>query len=239
MVLDEFHVLESHAGPVGERHSVACLDRAVGREGEDLSGPAGGENDRTAENRVILSGPDLERRHTLALALIHEELAYEEFVIPDDILKTHGVLKKGVQHVEAHFVSGIPRSLGRHAAEGPSGDCAVVVPAPRATPVFKQSQFGRGSVDEVLDHILIAEEVRPLDGIEAMEFRVVIVSSDRRGAAFCGHRVAPHRIDLGDQCDRRLGVSLCGFNRRSEPCPTAAHNHNIVPGNLYHSTPRE
>ncbi len=46
VVLDELHVLERHAGAVGQGHAVAGLDRAVGGEREHAPGAAAGDDHR-------------------------------------------------------------------------------------------------------------------------------------------------------------------------------------------------
>ena len=45
MVLDELHVLERRARPVGQRHAVAVLDGRIGREGEDTAATARAQDD--------------------------------------------------------------------------------------------------------------------------------------------------------------------------------------------------
>ena len=48
VVLDELHVLERRAGPVGQGHAVAGVDVGVGGEREDPPAAAGAEDDRLA-----------------------------------------------------------------------------------------------------------------------------------------------------------------------------------------------
>ena len=101
-----------------------------------------------------------------------------------------------MQHVEADFVRREPSPLDRHPPEGSSGYRSVLVPTPRASPILKQGQFFRRLLDEVFDDVLIADEVRTLDGVESMQLEVVIIAGDRRSAALRRNGVTPHRVHL-------------------------------------------
>ena len=56
VVLHELHVLERHAGAVGQGQAVAGLDGAVGGEGEDPAEPAGADDDGVGAQHVQLAG---------------------------------------------------------------------------------------------------------------------------------------------------------------------------------------
>ena len=92
-------------------------------------------------------------------------------------------LEKGVQHVEAGLVGRVQGALDRHAAESAHADPAVVVAAPRATPMLQLNQLVPGFLDEDLDYVLVGEEVAALDGVEGMAVEAVVVAYHRRGAA--------------------------------------------------------
>src|ERR1700694_2981518 len=102
------------------------------------------------------------------------------------------------------------------------------MPAPRASPVFHLDQLDRRLAYEGLDHVLVRQVVRALDGVEGMVLVRVLRSQGGRGSALGGHRVAAHRVDLGDQSDLDPGVRLdCGYG-----CPeageTPADNQDVV-----------
>ena len=223
MVLHELHVLQRDAGAVGQRHAVAGLDVAVRREREDLAGAAGGQDHRAAEDRAHHAFADVERRDAAHRAAVDDQLRDELLVVADDAVEAQRVLEERVQHVEADLVGRVPGALRAHAAEGARRDAAVLVAAPGAAPVLEPRQLARRLLDEVLDHVLVAEEVGALHGVVGVHLEAVVVARDGRGAALGGHRVAAHRIDLRDQRDADVGeASTAAIAARSpaQPPPT-------------------
>ncbi len=136
-------------------------------------------------------------------------------VVADDVLEAHRVLEERVEHVEADLVGGEPGALRRHAAEGAGGDAAVLVAAPGAAPVLEAGQLLGRLLDEVLDDVLVAEEVRALHGVVAVHLEGVVVAGDGRRAALGGDGVAAHRVDLRDDGDAGVGIGLRRRNRRA------------------------
>ena len=228
MILDELHVLERDAGPIGERHAVARLDVAVGREGKDLARAARGEDHRAAEDHADHALAHVERRDAAHRAAIDQELGHELLVVAHDAVEAQRVLEERVQHVEADLVGGVPGALGRHAAEGAGRDRAVLVAAPRAAPVLEQRQLLGGLLDEVPDHVLVAEEIGALHGVEAVHLERVVGPRDRRRAALGGDGVAAHRVDLGDERDRDLGIGLDRGDRGAQAGAAAADDDEVV-----------
>ena len=80
------------------------------------------------------------------------------------------------------------------------------------------------------------EEVRALDGVEAVQLEVVVVARDRGGAAFGGHGMAPHRIDLGNKGNRGGRIVLRGFDGSPETCPTTADDDDVMSRNVHEKT---
>ena len=60
MELDHLHVLQRHAGAVGEGHAVARADVAVGGERVDAAEAAGGEDRRFRGDGVHLAASDID-----------------------------------------------------------------------------------------------------------------------------------------------------------------------------------
>ena len=50
--------------------------------------------------------------------------------------------------------------------------------------MLEAGELLRGLLDEVLDHVLIAEEVRTLHGVVAVQLEVVVFPGDGRGTPF-------------------------------------------------------
>src|SRR2546430_6775520 len=51
---------------------------------------------------------------------------------------------------------------------------------------------------------------------------------DRSRTPLGGHRVAAHRVDLGDNRDVELRVRLGCSDGSAEPCPSASHNEYVM-----------
>src|SRR3954453_24163619 len=88
----------------------------------------------------------------------------------------------GVQHGVTGAVGGGAGALGLalavingHAAEWPLIDAAIVGARERHTPVLEFIDRRRRLAHHVLDRILIAEPVRPLDGVVHVPAPVVLV----------------------------------------------------------------
>ena len=98
--------------------------------------------------------------------------------------------------METDLVGRIPCALRRHATKGTRRHRAIFVTGEGAAPVLEERQFLGRFLHEVLDGVLVAQEVRTLDGVEAVEFKTVVLTGNRGRATFGGHGVASHRIDL-------------------------------------------
>jgi hypothetical protein len=235
VVLDELHVLERDALAIGERHAIAGLDVAVGGEGKDLARAAGGEDHRAAQDRAHGAGADIERGDAAHRPAVDDQLRHEVLVVAHDPVEAQRVLEQRVQHVEADLVGGVPGALGAHAAERARGNGAVLVAAPRAAPVLEPDQLLGRLLHEVLDHVLVAEEVRALHGVEAVHLEVVVFARNGRRAAFCRDGVAAHRVDLRDHRHRSGGRSLDRGDRSADARAAAAYDHDVVTEDLDHS----
>jgi hypothetical protein len=237
VVLHELHVLQRDALAVRERHAVGRLDVPVRGEREDLAAAAGREEDGRREDQAQRALADVERSDAVHRAAVDDQLRHELLVVADDVRVAQRLLEERVQHVEADLVGGVPRALGAHAAEGARRDAAVVVAAPGAAPVLEQGQLLRRLADEVLDHVLVAEEVRPLHGVVGVHLEAVVGARDRGGAALGGDRVAPHRVDLRDERDARLGVLLGGGDGGAQSRGASTDDDEIVAGRVHRQGP--
>ena len=232
MELDELHVLERRAGPVGQGHAVAGADGAVGGEGEYLATATGGEYDGLGLDEVELARADLEGEDAPGFAIVDDYGGDEPFVVPLDGWVLEGGLEEGVQHVEARLVGGEDGALDAHAAEGSDGDVAVGVAAPGTAPVLHLDELVGGFLNEELDGILVGEVVRAADGVGGVQFKAVVVAEDGGCAAFGGDGVTAYGVDLGYDGDvQRLTGGLGGvrrFNGGSEAGCAAADDQDVV-----------
>src|SRR5262249_345561 len=232
MVLDELHVLERRAGPIGERHSVAGLDGGVGREGEDPAAAAGAEDGGLGQDGLDPAGMELDGDHALDAAIVDEELGDEPLVVAGD----RGVLERGleerVKHVEAGFVGGVPGTHLLHAAEGTHTDSPVRLATPGAPPVLEAQELLGRLLDEGLHSVLVAEPVAAGDRVVAGLVEAVVGADHTRGAALGRDRVAAHRVDLGHHRDADPGVGLGDGNGGAQAGTATADQDHVVGG--YH-----
>src|SRR6266540_3990024 len=87
MELDHLHVLQRHAGAVGEGHAVARLDESVRGEFVDAAAAAGGEDRRLRPDRDHAASPEVERPLAHAAVGIAGPRA-APMLEPDDLLRT-------------------------------------------------------------------------------------------------------------------------------------------------------
>ncbi len=81
MILDELHVLERSAGPIGQGHAVAVLDGGVGREGKDAAAAAGTQDDGLGGDGPHLARHQFDGDDALNAAVLDEQLGDEALVV--------------------------------------------------------------------------------------------------------------------------------------------------------------
>ena len=196
-------------------------------KGKHPPGAAGGDDDRPGAERHHAARPHLDRDHAGAAAVLDDQVGRIIFIeAPDRRIFQRG-LEQRVQNMETGLVGGVPGALDLHAAERPHRDRAVGLPAPRTAPVLQLQQFQWRGIDEQLDRVLVAEPVTAGDGVVEMVVQAVIVLDDAGGAAFGGDRVAAHRIDLGDQRQRKGRIGLGHRNSRAQSGAAGPDNRDV------------
>ena len=213
MVLHELHVFERSAGAKGQRHAITALDVGVCREGKDAAATAGAENHCLRQDRLNSSRHQLDGDDAADHAVVDEQLGDEPLVVARDRLILHSCLEERVQHVEAGFVGGKPGAHFLHATEGANRDMSVGLAIPRASPALQLRQLLRSFRHEGFDRILIAEPVAARDGVVGVFVETVVGLGHSRCAAFRGHGVTAHWVDLGDDGDVELGIDFGRGNR--------------------------
>jgi hypothetical protein len=226
VVLDKLHVLQRCAGSPGQGHAVPGVDVRVGGEGKDPSASAVRQDNGLRGDRVDAARGQLDGDDSLRAAVVDEQPGDERLVEAGDGVVLQRGLEERVQHVEAGLVGGEPRPHLLHPAECADRDVAVGLAAPRAAPVLKPQQLARRLLDERLDRVLVSQPVAARDGVVGMLVERVAARDDPGCAALGGHRVAPHRVDLGDDGDSQGRVSLGDGDGRAEaggPTPDDQH----------------
>ena len=178
---------------------------------------------------------ELQRDHAAANALVvHDQVDGEKLDV-----EFRGVPQRlavhGVQHGVAGAVGGGAGALRlalavvqRHAAERPLIDLAVLGARERHAPMFQLvDRLGRVA-HHVFDGVLIAEPVRPLDGVVHVPAPVVRmhVAERRRDAALCGYRMRAGRKYLGDAGGAQSG--LAAADHRAQTGAAGADHDDVI-----------
>ena len=168
---------------------------------------AGGQNRGLGAETVQRAVVELERDHAAADALVvHDQVDGEELDVEFGRVAQRLAVHR-VQHGVAGAVGGGAGALRlalavvqRHAAERALIDLAVLGARERHAPVLELvDRFGRVA-HHVFDGVLVAEPVRPLDGVVHVPAPVVRVhvAERRRNAALRGDRMRAGRKHLCD-----------------------------------------
>ena len=204
--LDELHVLQRQPG--AQHHGVAVAGAGVGGgAGEIGAAVAAGREDRHVGAEAVDGAVvELERDHAAAAAFVHDEVDGE--VLDEELgLMPQRLAVERVQHGVAGAVgrgAGALRDalavIGGHAAERALVDLAVLGAGERHAPMLELVDRGRRVAAQVFDRVLVAEPVRPLDGVVHVPAPVVLAHvAERRGdAALRGDGVRAGREHLGD-----------------------------------------
>ena len=135
-----------------------------------------------------------------------------------------GPVRRGTRALRRRPVA----EFGRHAAERALVDPPVGNPGEGHAVVLEFDDGVRGLAAHVRDRILIAEPVRPLDGVVHVPAPVIRTHVAECGAdpALRGHRVAARREHLGQA--GRAEAALGKPERGAEPRAARADHHDVV-----------
>ena len=233
--LDEFHVLQRQAG--AQHHAAAVTGAGVrrGAGGVGAAVAAGGEDRGLGAETVQRAVVELERDDAAADALIvHDQVDGEELDVEFGGV-TQRLAVHGVQHGVAGTVGGGAGALRlslavvqRHAAERALVDLAVLGARERHAPMLELVD-GLGRVaHHVFDRVLVAEPVRPLDGVVHVPAPVVgmHVAEGRRNAALRCDRMRARREHLGDAGGAQAGFGAADHGAQAGAA--GANDHDVV-----------
>src|SRR3954469_11052674 len=210
VVLDHLHVHERRADPEGLRHAVARADQAVGGRLVALPGAAAGEDHVLRAEAPHAPRADVASHATDAGAvLVLDQRGGEPLLVAlDRLVVLHELLVEHVQHRLAGDVRDVRGALHGCAAERAQVHLALLVAVERHPDVLEvQHLFGRLGAHD-LDRVLIAEEVRALDGVVGVAAPAVVGADGRVDAAGGRDGVRPDRVDLAQDGDG--GASIGG-----------------------------
>ena len=235
MELHELHVLQRQPRP--QHHRVAVAGTGVGRgAGEvDPAVAAGGEAGHVGVEAVEAAVLDAHGDDAAAGALLVHQQVEGEILVEELDLVPERLLEEGVQHGVAGAVGGGTGAIGlalaelhRLAAEGALVDAAVLGAREGHAVVLELVDRGRSVLGHVLDGVLVAQPVRPLDGVVHVVAPVVLDDVAERGvdAALGGHGVGAGGVDLGDAGHPEPGLDHA--HRRPQTGPAGADDEAVV-----------
>ena len=107
-------------------------------------------------------------------------------------------------------------------------DRAVIVAAERHAGMFEFINGGRGLAHHIFDRVLVAEPVRPLDGVEHVPRPMVgrIVAERCGDSALCCNGVAARRKNLGNA--RGFQAGFGDAHRRAQAGTAGTHDDRVV-----------
>ena len=186
--LHELEVLERQPG--AQHHRVAVARADVRRRAGEIGAAVAARRENHHLRAVAMQPPrrHVERDDAAARAVLHDEIDRE--VLDEEF---GGMLQRlliqRVQHRVTRAVRGRAGALrdalaelGRHAAERPLIDAAVLGARERHAVVLELDDGSRRFLAHVLDRVLVAEPVRPLDGVVHVPTPVVGPHVAERGA---------------------------------------------------------
>ena len=207
--LPELHVLQRDASARRHAHAVTGIDEGVGRGVVDAAGAAGSEDRGLGVENRNLAGFHF---HCGDAEHVAVGVAYqvERHPLDEELgIRAHVALIQRVQHGMAGTVSGGTRAhhrrlavVHRVAAERTLVDLAVVGAIEGHAVVLELDDDLVGLLAHELDRVLVAQPVRPLDGVVHMPVPVVLgrVAERSSHATLGRHGVRAGRKDLGQHC---------------------------------------
>jgi hypothetical protein len=232
--LHELHVLQRQAG--AQHHGVAVAGASMrrGRREVGAAVAARRQDHQVGAEDVDVAVVELPGGDAAAGVAVHDQVEREVFDEEFDVV-AHALAVKGMQHGVAGTVGGGAGALDRafaevacHAAERTLIDLAVLGAREGHAPVFQFIDGLGGVAHEVFDGVLVAQPVRPLDGVVHVPFPLVLAHIAEAGgdAALRGDGVRPRREDLGDAGGLEAG--LAGAERGAQARTAGADDDDVV-----------
>ena len=233
--LDELHVLQGQSG--AQYHGVAVTGAGMGRgTGEIGAAVTPRRQDYAVGAKTVqVAFLQVPGQHAPAHAfLVHDQVDGEIF---DEKLGVvfQGLLVQGVQdgmagavRCRAGALRGAFAVVGGHAAEGALVDLAVAGARERHPVMLQFNHRGGGFLAHVLDGVLVAQPVRPLDGVVHVPAPVVLahVAQGRAHAPLRGHGMAAGGEHLGDA--RGFQPFLRHAEGGAQAGAAGAYDHHVV-----------
>jgi hypothetical protein len=205
--LHHLHVLQRHAQAQGQRHPVPGAGVGVRRAGVEAPCAARAEDYRLRADELEAAVEQVPADDALATPVVLDEPPREPLLVGLHVA-LHHLLVEHVHEDVAGDVGCVGRARLPGGAEGPLRYAAVLGAREDRAPVLELVDVVRRFVAERLDRVLVAEVVRPLDGVVGVLLGVVLRRVPERcvDAALGRAGMASRRVDLRDDRDVRAGV---------------------------------
>jgi len=176
-----------------------------------------GQDDRLGGEGLQAARCHLQGDHPAADTVLHDQPGNKPLVVALDA-ELEELLKDHMEEDLARYVGDEAGPGEACAAEGALGYPAVLTPAEGGAHMLQLDDVLGRLLAEDLDGVLVAQVVAPLNGIEGVLLpRVVLPQGGVYPPLGCG-RVAPDRIDLGDEGDiHALPLGLKGGPHPRQP----------------------
>ncbi len=235
MELHELHVLHRQAG--AQHHAAAVTGTGVSRRAREVRATiaTSRENRLMTEETMHRAVRHIDGHDATALAVLHDQVDGEIF---DEELRfvTQRLLIQRMQHRVAGAVRRCASTLRgalavvrRHAAEGTLINATVVSTRERHAVVLEFDHRARRFFAHEFDGVLVAEPVRPFDGVVHVPAPIVLAHVAERGAdaTLRGHRVTARREDFRQTRDRQTGMRQTESGTQAGAAG-ADHDHVVV-----------
>src|SRR5690606_15908676 len=182
MELHELHVLQRQAGAGHQAAAVTGAGVGGGRAEIGAAIAAGGEHHAMGAEQVQRAFGHVQGEHAAADTLFVEDQVQREVLDHEARVVRQRLLVQRVQHGVAGTVGRRAGALGRrafaelggHATERTLVDLAVLGTRERDAVVLQLDDRRDGLAAHVLDRVLVAQPVRPLDGVVEVVAPVVL-----------------------------------------------------------------
>ncbi len=231
--LNELHILQGKTG--AQHHGIAVTGAGMGRGTGEIGAAvtAGRQHCLVGAEAVDRTGFHVQGDHAAAGTILHDqvngEILDEELRRMPERLAVHGVQHgmTGTVGSGAGTLGDALAKVGRHAAERPLVDLAFLGTGEGHAPVLELIDGSRRVAHQILNGILVAQPVGPLDGVVHVPAPVVRphVAERSGNAALGGHGMRAGGKHLGDAGRRK--ARFRGADNGPEAGTARADHHHV------------
>ena len=204
--LQEFHVLERHAGVPGQRHAVTGARERVGRAVVHAADATRREDHVVRLNGMEAAALGIPSDHAGALPAVNNDLRGKELLVDLDLVLDELLIEHVDQDV-ASDVGRVDRARRASSAERALRELAIGSAREDRAHVLKLVDVAGRLLGEDLDRVLVAQIIRALDGVEGVRGGRILRRIAERSvdAALCRAGMGTGRMQFRDDSDINAG----------------------------------